>query len=317
MAKVNKTALHDFVTGEFVREEHLDQNFEVLRVAINDTDARVDALTQNVSQVENHADSLQVLLDNLTTSHNNLGQQFSNYQVQVNQQFIDAQAQFDQQITDLQLQYTYLENNKVDRTYVEQLLADVQAGQLVPGTIETEHIADGSITAAKVDGVSVLTAQQIDQRIAQIPWDTLQNKPSQFPPEPHTHQGNDIQGAVPDSDKLGGYAASNYPRLNVLNTFTQRQIFAGGIQNGDSNTDVSLIYSVQHQAHTRSTVLTYTGGRLTQVEEKDGSTVVKTTTLNYDGSGRLSSVVETAGGIARTSTLNYDANGSLTSVTRA
>ena len=306
MAKVNKTALHDFVTGEFVREEHLDQNFEVLRVAINDTDARVDALTQNVSQVENHADSLQVSLDNLTTSHNNLSQQFSNYQVQVNQQF-----------TDVQMQYTYLENNKVDRTYVEQLLADVQAGQLIPGTVKTEHIADGSITAAKVDGVSVLTAQQINQRIAQISWDTLQNKPSQFPPGPHTHQGSDIQGAVPDSDKLGGYAASNYPRLNALNTFTQRQVFAGGIRDGDVNQDVSLIYSVQHQVHTRSTVLTYTDGRLTKVEEKDGSTVVKTTTLNYDGNGRLSSVEETAGGITRTSTLNYDANGNLTSVTRS
>lgn len=317
MAKVNKTALHDFVTGEFVREEHLDQNFEVLRVAINDTDARIDTLTQNVSQVEDHADLLQVSLNNLTASHNTLSQQFSNYRIQVNQQFIDVQAQFDQQITDLQLQYTYLENNKADRTYVEQLLADVQAGQLVPGTIKTEHIADGSITAAKVDGVSVLTAQQIDQRIAQISWDTLQNKPSQFPPGPHTHQGIDIQGAVPDSDKLGGYAASNYPRLNVINTFTQRQTFAGGITDGDSNTDVSLINSVQHQVHTRSTVLTYTNGRLTKVEEKHGSTVVKTTTLNYGGNGRLSSVVETAGGVPRTSTLNYDANGNLISVTRA
>ena len=305
MAKVNKTALHDFVTGEFVREEHLDQNFEVLRVAINDTDARIDALTQNVSQVENHTDSLQVSLNNLTASHNNLQVQFSNYQVQVNQQFIDVQTQFDQQIIDLQLQYTYLENNKADTTYVEQLLADVQAGQLVPGTIKTEHIADGSITAAKVDGVSVLTAQQVDQRISQIP------------PGPHTHQGSDIQGAVQDSQKLGGYAASNYPRLNVINTFTQRQTFAAGITDGDSNTDVSLINSIQHQVHTRATVLTYENGRLTKVEEKDGSTVVKTTNLTYDGSGRLSQVQETAGGVTVTSTLTYGPDGKLASVAKA
>ena len=104
---------------------------------------------------------------------------------------------------------------------------------------------------------------------------------------------------------------------NKANTWTRRQTFASGIVDGDSGGDVSLIYSVQHQAHTRSTVLTYTDGRLTKVEEKYGSNVVKTTTLNYDGNGRLSSVVETAGGITRTSTLNYDANGNLISVTRS
>lgn len=101
------------------------------------------------------------------------------------------------------------------------------------------------------------------------------------------------------------------------NTWTLRQTFAAGVQDGDGNRDVSLIYSVQHQAHTRSTVLTYTNGRLTKVEEKDGSTVVKTTTLNYDASGRLTSVVETAGGVSVISTFGYDGNGNLISVTRS
>mgnify|MGYP001240087773 CR=1 FL=1 len=106
---------------------------------------------------------------------------------------------------------------------------------------------------------------------------------------------------------------------NQANTWTQRQTFGAGIQDGDGNQDVSLVYSVQHQVHTRSTVLTYENGRLTQVEEKDGSTVIKTTTLNYDDNSRLSSVVESAGDISITSTLNYDDDGSgnLTSVTRA
>lgn len=100
------------------------------------------------------------------------------------------------------------------------------------------------------------------------------------------------------------------------NTWTNRQTFASGIQDGNANDDVSLIYSVQHQAHTRSTVLTYTNGWLTKVEEKDGSTVIKTTTLSYDASGRLTSVSETAGGVTVTATLVYDGNGRLVEVQR-
>lgn len=129
--------------------------------------------------------------------------------------------------------------------------------------------------------------------------------------------GSGRVGRAITADKLTGIDAANYARKDQANTWTLRQTFAAGVQDGDNNADVSLVYSVQHQVHTRSTVLTYENGRLTKVEEKDGSTVVKTTTLNYDGNGRLSSVVETAGGITRTSTLNYDANGNLTSVTRA
>lgn len=43
MAKVEKSAMHDFVTGEVVTEAKLDQNFEVLRVAVNDTQDLTDA----------------------------------------------------------------------------------------------------------------------------------------------------------------------------------------------------------------------------------------------------------------------------------
>lgn len=42
MAKIQPGTLHDFVNGEIVTEEILDSNFEIIRVAINDTDSRVD-----------------------------------------------------------------------------------------------------------------------------------------------------------------------------------------------------------------------------------------------------------------------------------
>ncbi|WP_213656844.1 hypothetical protein, partial [Paenibacillus vini] len=58
-------------------------------------------------------------------------------------------------------------------------------------------------------------------------------------------------------------------------------------------------------------------GRLTKVEEKDGSAVVKATIITYDGNGRVATIKETAGGKTVTSTLNYDSVGGLQSVTRA
>jgi hypothetical protein len=46
VAKVDKSALHDFSTGEIVTDTMLDQNFEVLRTALNDL---VDSLTTQIS----------------------------------------------------------------------------------------------------------------------------------------------------------------------------------------------------------------------------------------------------------------------------
>jgi hypothetical protein len=44
MSQVDKSAVHDFTTGETVTETMLDQNTEVLRVANNDNDARIKVL---------------------------------------------------------------------------------------------------------------------------------------------------------------------------------------------------------------------------------------------------------------------------------
>lgn len=42
MARIEPGTLHDFVTGQIVTEQMLDQNFEIVRVAINDNDARLN-----------------------------------------------------------------------------------------------------------------------------------------------------------------------------------------------------------------------------------------------------------------------------------
>jgi hypothetical protein len=86
--------------------------------------------------------------------------------------------------------------------------------------------------------------------------------------------------------------------------------FSGG------NQEVVKVSATILEIDTRSNPMTYTSGKLTKVEEKDGSTVVKTNTLNYSGS-RLDTVVEVADGTTATSTLVYDGSGNLIDVTRA
>jgi len=85
---------------------------------------------------------------------------------------------------------------------------------------------------------------------------------------------------------------------------------------GASNQDVSLVKAIFQQIDTRSTALTYdASGKLTKVEEKDGSTVIKVTDLIYT-SGKLTSVKEVAGGKTVTKTLAYTGN-QLNGVTKA
>ena len=48
MAKVNSSSLYNFQDGVTVTEANLDQNFEVMRVAQNDTDDRVTTLDSSL-----------------------------------------------------------------------------------------------------------------------------------------------------------------------------------------------------------------------------------------------------------------------------
>lgn len=102
--------------------------------------------------------------------------------------------------------------------------------------------------------------------------------------------------------------------ISVINSnmdVIDEQIVLAGTNNQAVNTNRALDFRID----TRSTNLTYTAGRLTKVEEKDGTTVVKTTIINYDVNGRVASIRESAGGKTVTSTLTYAANG-LSSVAR-
>lgn len=86
---------------------------------------------------------------------------------------------------------------------------------------------------------------------------------------------------------------------------------------GSNNKSVNLFQALNQSIDTRTTVLAYANGRISKVEEKDGSPVVKTTTITYDDVGRVSKITETAGGKAITLTLSYNTDGTLSSVSKA
>ncbi|WP_213656846.1 hypothetical protein, partial [Paenibacillus vini] len=94
---------------------------------------------------------------------------------------------------------------------------------------------------------------------------------------------------------LGKYAYNEPFDIAVLNRnadILDEQVVAAGTDNKTVNSGTALNFPVD----TRGTHLTYTAGRLTKVEEKDGSAVVKATIITYDGNGRVATIKETAGG---------------------
>ncbi|SEN19508.1 hypothetical protein [Paenibacillus sp. OV219] len=84
---------------------------------------------------------------------------------------------------------------------------------------------------------------------------------------------------------------------------------------GVDNTSVRKQGSVSLDTDTRTVVITRNAlYKVSLIEEKNGSTVIKSTTINYTN-GIISSVVEVAGGTTVTTTLNRT-NGKITSVTK-
>jgi hypothetical protein len=104
-------------------------------------------------------------------------------------------------------------------------------------------------------------------------------------------------------------------------TTKQLEVWTGTVWDNylprSGSTSVAEVERLIQRTDNRRTNLTYTGGKLTQVLERDSAntTTLKTTTLNYTGD-LLTSTVETVGGKTITTTLNYTGD-DLTSVTRA
>jgi hypothetical protein len=67
MAKVDKSSLHDFVDGEFVGEAQLDQNFEVLRAAVNDNDEVISQAQADVSDFRTQVSDLTFIANDRQT----------------------------------------------------------------------------------------------------------------------------------------------------------------------------------------------------------------------------------------------------------
>lgn len=95
--------------------------------------------------------------------------------------------------------------------------------------------------------------------------------------------------------------------LAVANVFTQRNTFQGGIQDGDSNVDTSLLYSLGIPLDTRSLVPTAwnTENKPTALELRNGAMVVGTIGITWNTDGHATQVVAAAGGYTVTYTLTW------------
>ncbi|BBH19868.1 hypothetical protein Back11_12130 [Paenibacillus baekrokdamisoli] len=76
---------------------------------------------------------------------------------------------------------------------------------------------------------------------------------------------------------------------------------------GSMNSDISNIMTLLNEVDTRGVFVTRVDGSITKIEEKDGSTVVRTTVLNRVN-GLLSTIVQTVGGKVITYTIVRDSS---------
>lgn len=99
-------------------------------------------------------------------------------------------------------------------------------------------------------------------------------------------------------------------------TTTGTAEFQGLVKIGDGNQDVVEHKSVEVETHNRTTETTYSSGLVDQVIEKDGVTVVKTTTFSYLANGNINTITIVGGGKTVTITYSYDGNANFTGTTR-
>lgn len=167
--KIEKSSIHDFVTGEIVTEEILDTIFEIFRVAVNDVDAgmkdkydkqQVDNLIANLAGAGRTNETVKGIADALIAHKSSIDHDGRYYTKAQIDGFINAINQL-----------------KADITYVDQKIADIQNGQIADDAVTTPKIRDGAVTTAKIapgaikasviDTSSVPTNATMAQRISE------------------------------------------------------------------------------------------------------------------------------------------------------
>lgn len=104
--------------------------------------------------------------------------------------------------------------------------------------------------------------------------------------------------------------------INATNMNKIEQGIADAIPKGSVNSEIANLFSILNEVDTRSVVITRDSTNLvSKVEEKDGSTVLRTTVINRIN-GLVTSVVLTCNGKTITLTVNRDTSGLPTSVTK-
>lgn len=183
MAQVDQAALHNFVNGETVTDQMLDQNFEIVRVAQNETDTKT--ATHKNSVILDHPDK------SVTTA------KLADKAVTFDKLGVDLQASLD-----LEKEWTATANQTVfDLSDVGTYPVGVHAIEFIIGGVpqsESAYIQSSPTTITTVEGVAAGVKVRAKWRMGLMPTTTV------------GHQSTHQQGGL---DELDITTLKNYQPL--------------------------------------------------------------------------------------------------------
>ena len=134
--------------------------------------------------------------------------------------------------------------------------------------------------------------------------------------------GNAVSLQVGSEDSLPSpqtygrlYVASDTKKI-LLDQGTEWVPVGGGSLESTTNSDVTHYRTVLMPIDTRSVEMTYANDRISQVVEKDGSSVISTVSISYNADGTVNTLTQIAGGKTVTYTFNYTA-GKISGITKS
>lgn len=162
MSQVQNSAMHIWQNAETITVDKLEQNRSVLQTAINDTDSKANTNATNISNLTS-GKSDKTYVDNQLAGKQNVMSNAAILAI-IQNAGTPTVTTFDlatttNNITTNTNNISTLFTQKADKTYVDQQIANTQAGMLSPGSVQTATLADGAVTTPKMANASVTTAK--------------------------------------------------------------------------------------------------------------------------------------------------------------
>jgi len=123
------------------------------------------------------------------------------------------------------------------------------------------------------------------------------------------------ENSLPSPQTYGRlYVASDTKKI-LLDQGSEWVSVGNGLES-TTNSDVIAYRALLLPIDTRSVEMTYANDRISQVVEKDGSSVISTVSISYNADGTVNTLTQIAGGKTVTYTFNYTA-GKISGITKS